>query len=149
MPLSLKKILLVALPLAVLPIGWSANTQISSEKPVINFRLPMFTEDGHRAWLARGSEARFVKRDQVDITELTLTIFSKEVEGKVNTMILSPIATILPQENVATGPKTIRVIDDEFEATGEDWRYSHKEQNIKIKKNVRVKFNAELKNLLQ
>ena len=64
-------------------------------------------------------------------------------------MILSPTAEVLPNESVVTGPGTIRVINDDFEATGTGWRYLHKEKRVLINRDVHVTFNAELKNFLK
>ena len=146
---SRQRLFLTLLPLAAAAAAWAANTQVSVEKPIINFRLPAFTADGHRAWLVRGSEASVVSKSLINIRELTLSVFSVKDEAKVETMILSPAAQFLPDEAVATGESTIRVINDEFEATGSNWRYAHKEKTVSIAKNVRVVFNAELKDILK
>ncbi len=138
-------ILLLLLPVA----ARAATTQVSPDKPVINFRLPMFTPDGFRAWLVRGSEARFTARNQIDITELTLTIFTGRADDKIETMILSPAARVQPDEQIVTGDGTIRVINDQFEAAGTGWRFAHKEKKVSINKNVRVTFRAEFKDLLK
>jgi lipopolysaccharide export system protein LptC len=121
----------------------------SSPSPIINFRLPTFTNAGYREWLVRGSEALPGSHNDLQVKELTLTIFSGDEADRIDTMILSPAAHIFATDQVATGDSTIRVINDQFEASGSQWRYSHKEKMISIKKNVRVSFKAELKNLLQ
>ena len=145
-----KRSLLLLLPLAAGIAAFAANTQISSEKPVINFRLPNFTPEGNRSWLVRGSEASFAAKDnQIDVKELTLSIFSGKSDGKLITMVLSPSAKVLPNESIVTGESTIRVINDDYEATGIGWRYSHKDKKISIQKKVRVTFRAELKDILQ
>ena len=143
--LSPKQFSLLLLPL----VSLAATTQISSDKPIINFRLPTFTPEGHRSWLVRGSEASFASQDQINVKELTLSIFSGKADDKVETMILSPTATVLPADAVITGEGTIRVINDEFEATGSGWRYAHKEKRVSITRNVRVLFNTELKDFLK
>lgn len=125
------------------------STRISSDAPIVNFRLPTFTADGFREWLVRGSEARMHSMKDIDVRELTLTIFTGDASEKIQTMILSPVAKVLPDEQTVTGPETIRVINDEFEATGTDWRYDHREKRISINQNVRVAFRAQLKNVLQ
>ena len=137
------------LPAVTAVAALAATTQISADKPIINFRLPTFTPDGHRSWLVRGSEASFASQNQIHIKELTLSIFSGKADGKIETMILSPVARVLPAEAVVTGESTIRVINDEFEATGTDWRYAHKEKKVSIAKNVRVTFRAEFKDFLK
>ena len=140
-----KKLLLLLLPV----LACAATTQVSADKPIINFRLPTFTPDGYRSWLVRGSEARFTARNQIDITELTLTIFSGTADDRIETMILSPVARVLPDEALVTGSGTIRVINDEFEASGTDWRYVHKEKRVSINQNVHVTFRAELTDILK
>jgi len=137
------------LSLATAVAALAASTQIAPDKPVINFRLPTFTPEGNRSWLVRGSEAVFVSQEQIDIKELTLSLFTGKADGKVETMILSPTARVLPAQSVVTGESTIRVINDEYEATGSGWRYAHKEQRVNIAHDVRVAFNIELKEFLK
>jgi hypothetical protein len=134
------------LPAAVLAQG----TSISTEKPIVNFRLPAFTPEGNRAWLVRGSEARYAGPNEIGIKELTLSIFAaKTAEEKVDTLILSPLAVVHPADAVITGSEGIRVLSDQFEASGSGWRYAHKDKKVSIAKNVRVAFRAEFKDFLK
>lgn len=142
---SPKRFLLLFLPVLAL----AATTQVTTDKPIINFRLPVFTPEGHRSWLVRGSEARFEAKNQIEIRELTLTIYSGKADEKIETMILSPSARVLPDEAVVTGPGTIRVLNDDFEVSGADWRYSQQEKRVSINQHVHVTFHAGLKNFLQ
>ena len=141
-----RKLLLGLVPAAA---ALAANTQISTEKPIINFRLPAFTAEGYRAWLVRGSEARYANENQIDIKELTLSVFTGRNDEKVETLILSPVAVVHPTDAVVTGPTRIRVINDQFEASGTDWRYDRKEKKVSIAKNVRVTVRAEFKDFLK
>lgn len=125
------------------------TTRIASDAPIVNFRLPTFTADGHREWLVRGSEARMPSLQEVDVRELTLTIFTGDASERIDTMILSPVAKVLPEQQLVAGAEAIRVLNDEFEASGADWSYDHRAKRISIRKDVRVAFRAELKNLLQ
>lgn len=127
----------------------AATTQIAPDKPIVNFRLPDFTPEGHRAWLVRGSEARYQKEGRVDITGLNLSIFTGLADGKVETLILSPSAQVLPSEQLIRGDDSIRVINDRFEATGSDWTYAHRDKKVSIGKNVRVVLHTQLKDILQ
>jgi len=140
--------LLAALFLAA-PLRAQVATEISPDAPIVNFRLPTFTPEGYRAWLVRGSEARMLSKAEIEVRELTMTVFSGNEADRIQTMLLSPQARVFPQPQVVTGDRSIRVIDDQFEATGESWRYEHREKRVSIAKNVRVTFRAELKNLLQ
>ncbi len=138
----------VLLLLAAAPAA-RAQTHFSTNAPIVNFRLPTFTPDGHREWLVRGSEARFANQDQVDINELTLSIFRGDDSDKVETMILAPNARVMPSESVVTGENTIRVINDEFEVTGVNWSYEHKQKRVTVAQKVHVTFRAELKDYLK
>ena len=131
-------------------MAFAATTQISSDKPVINFRLPNFTPEGYRSWLVRGSEARYLPEgNEIDVKDLTLSVFSGKSDDKLTTMILSPSAKVLPSESLVTSESTIRVINDDFEATGTGWRYDHKERRTIIQKKVRVTLHGEIKNFLK
>lgn len=146
MTYSARHLLLILLPVVA---AMGASTQISSAKPIVNFSLPNFTAEGFRSWLIRGSEAHYISQSQIDVNELTLSIFSGKADGKLDTMILSPTASVLPTDAVVTGKDTIRVINDQFEATGSDWRYAHRDKKVTIDKNVRISFRAEFKDILK
>ncbi|MBX3736012.1 MAG: LPS export ABC transporter periplasmic protein LptC [Candidatus Didemnitutus sp.] len=125
------------------------TTRIANDAPIVNFRLPTFTPDGFRQWLVRGTEARLVSSQEIDIRELTLTVFTADAQDRIDTMLLSPTAVVRTDTQIATGQSTIRVLTDTLEATGEQWTYDHREKRVSMRKNVRVTFRAELKNLLQ
>ncbi|HEX2861280.1 MAG TPA: LPS export ABC transporter periplasmic protein LptC [Lacunisphaera sp.] len=129
--------------------GWAAGTQLTPDKPIVNFRLPEFTAEGHRSWLVRGSEARYQPEGFVDISGLNLSIFTGDADGKVETLILSPTAQVVPSDQIARGDDSIRVVNDGFEATGFQWTYSHKDKKISIGKNVRVVLRTQLKDILK
>jgi hypothetical protein len=145
---AIKKLLLCLLPAAA---AFGAS-QFTTDKPVVNFSLPWFTPEGYRAWMVRGSEARYANEDRIGIRNLTLTIFSGQADEKVDTLILSPNAVvqmISAEDAVVTGTTNIRVISDQFEASGLNWRYARKDKKVSIGKNVRVTFQAEFKDFLK
>lgn len=149
-PRKLLVSVLTALLLASASTGSAqVATRVASDAPIVNFRLPTFTADGHREWLVRGSEARTTDGRAVDVRELSLTIFRGDASERIDTMILSPLARVLPDEQTVAGPGAIRVIDEEYEAGGADWSYDHRAKRISIRKDVRVAFRSELRNLLQ
>lgn len=141
-----KKLLVCLVPASV---ALAANTQFSTDKPIVNFRLPVFNAESYRAWMVRGSEGRYLAGNQIGITELTLSIFSGKADEKVDTLILSPNAVVRLDDSIVTGPSALRVISDQFEASGEDWAYSHKDKKILIKKKVRIVLNTEIKDILK
>lgn len=117
--------------------------------PILNFSLPHFSPEGNRAWLIRGAEARAADREEIHVTGLNMTVFRGDAKGTIDTIILSADATVRPEEEIVTGAGALRVINDEFEASGTGWSYHHREKKVSIDRNVRVTFRAELSNLLQ
>ena len=137
---------------AVLPALAENSTRVSSKAPIINFSLPTYTNpEGYRNWLIRGSEARLTEPNVIDVKELSLTVFSGDASNRIDTMMLSPAARVLTEEQVITGESSLRVINlnDGFEATGEGWKYTHKNKTVVLTKKVRVVLRAEFKNLLK
>ena len=125
------------------PTGFTTNA------PVINFRVPTFTKDGFRSWLLCGSQGRYADQNQLIITNLNLTVFTGDASNQVESILLSPTATAYLDEGQVHGPESLRVIGDNYEATGEDWLYDHRQKKVSIRKNVRVVFRAQLKDLLR
>jgi hypothetical protein len=117
--------------------------------PAMNWVLPLWTKEGYRTMTARGSEARFINSNHVEVVDLNLTLFSGDAATRVETILLSPAATFLPQDKIARGEKSVRYIGDDIEASGVRWTYLHVQKKISLEGNVRVTFRAELKNLLQ
>lgn len=126
-----------------------STTRIATDKPIVNFRLPDFTPEGYRSWLVRGSEARYANDGLVDIKELNLTIFTGLADDKVETLILSPAAQVRIADRQVSGPDTIRIINDRFEASGSEWSYDHGEKKVSIARNVRVILHTQLNDILK
>ncbi|MEO7597481.1 MAG: hypothetical protein ABIV50_01015 [Opitutus sp.] len=137
----------VTIVLTVSPATAASNDQISA--PAKNWVLPMFSKEGYRSMTARGTEARLVDSKRFDIVDLNLTVFSGDAATRVETILLSPAATFLPEAKVARGDKSVRFIGDEIEASGMKWVYRHADKKISLDGSVHVSFSAELKNLLQ
>lgn len=146
MPTPSRKLLLFLLTAGV---ALASTTRVATDKPIINFRLPDFTPEGHRSWLVRGTEARYATGGLVDIRELNLTIFTGDADGRVETLILSPSAQIRLTDRQVSGKESIRIINDRFEATGHDWSYDHDAKKVSITRNVRVVLHTRLKDILQ
>lgn len=137
---------------AALPALAADSTRVSGKAPIINFSLPTFTNpDGYRSWLIRGSEAWLTEQTVIDVKELSLTVFSGDSANRIDTLLLSPSARVLTDQQIISGPSSLRVINlrDGFEASGEDWRYTHKNKTVTLAKKARVVLQAEFKNFLQ
>jgi len=135
--------------LALAGAATAANPRVAADQPIVNFRVPDFTPEGNRSWLVRGTEARYIGDNQVDVKELNLTVFTGQADGKVETLFLSPSAEIHLEDLVARGHDTLRIINDKFEVTGADWTYSHKEKKVSIGRNVHVVLHTQVKDILK
>jgi LPS export ABC transporter protein LptC len=147
--MSLPFRLSVLFALAVLSAPAQNSTHVSTGAPIVNFRLPSFTPDGHRAWLVRGSEAQITDKNEIAVKQLTMSVFANDGSDRIQTVMLSPQALVIPNEQVAGGTEAIRVISDNFEATGIGWHYDHKTKIVSIYRHVRVTLQTELKDILK
>jgi hypothetical protein len=117
--------------------------------PAKNWTLSFWTNEGFRQMTARGTEATFITSNEIQVIDLNLTIFSGDAATHVDTILLSPSATFLPDAKTARGEKSVRYIGENIEASGTRWVYRHDAKKISLDGDVRVTFSAELKNLLQ
>ena len=124
-------------------------TALTTRAPIIQFSVPTFTKEGYRAWLLRGSEGRFVGQDQIAVTDLNLTVFMGDAADHVDAVFLSPAATAFLHDSRVSGSSRLRLINDELEATGEDWSYDHRQKKVSIGKNVHVVFHTAMKDVLR
>ncbi len=141
------KWLQLILPLLSFASGLRA---VERSSPATNWVLPIFTDkEGHRSLTARGSEVRPLDKNSIAVTDLSITIFSGDAASRVETIFLSPLATFLPKENRALGDKSVRIVRNDLEATGTRWVYDHAQKHVTLDGNVRIVFNAEIKDLLK
>lgn len=124
-------------------------TSFTVNAPVVNFTVPTFTREGFRLWLLRGAEGVYANDERLNVTDLNLTVFSGDAAGKVEKVFLSPSAVALINEGRVYGPGALRLITDDFEATGDDWIYDHRQNKVSIHRNVRVVFHAQLNDILR
>lgn len=151
---TLVRTALTACTLALLPGATFAAELLA---PARDWSLPVFTNEGFRSMIARGSEARMVSQHQFDVVDLNLTIFTGDAANHIETIILSPAATFVSNSRMAQGEKYVRFIRfspdnpdvPEVEATGIRWIYRHADKKISLDGNVRVTFRAELTDLLR
>ncbi len=146
---SARRLLFCALLFAPVLLTAPAATRVSTEQPVLNFRLPFFTPEGNRAWIVRGREGRLLPSGQVEVRDLDLTIFKGNAEATIETVLVSPLALVTPESQTVSGTDSLRVIGDDYEASGSDWHYENHTRHITLRRDVRVVFRAQLEHLLQ
>lgn len=150
---------LAALALAALPLSPAALHSAAPPAPAPsgavsvpakNWVLPLFTaKDGFHNLTLRGSEVRPFGTARIDVSDLSITVFSGDAAALVETMLLSPAASFFPKEKRATGEKSVRLIRDDIEVTGEGWSYDHDGKKVSLARNVRVVFRAQLNDILK
>jgi len=121
---------------------------LSTRAPLNQFRLPTFNNEGHRSMLIESSEA-IVGPSQIELTNLNLTLFDGTARNTVETILLSPQATALTNEETISGEGPVRIIRDDVEITGIGWRYEHAQRKVSIAKNTRIRFQSSLPDLLR
>jgi len=127
-----------------------ARSEPAAGPPAKNWVLPLFTDkEGFHSMTLRGSEVRAIGSDRLDVADLNITVFSGDETAHVDTMLLSPQASFFQNDKRASGEKTVRVIRDDLEASGQRWTYDYAQKKVSLDGRVRIVFHAELKDLLQ
>lgn len=112
--------------------------------------MHVFTDaEGYRKMSVRGSEVHPDGPDTLAVTDLSITTYTGDAAAHVDNIMLSPAAKFFSKENRASGDKTVRVIRDDFEATGQQWTYDHAQKRVSLHQNVRVVFHASLPAILK
>lgn len=125
-----------------------ANTKsFIPDAPIINFRLPMFNNEGFQAWHVHGEQGIYLSDEQVDIVGMTLTIFSGDEKNLCEATIKSPIASVFLYDNKAQSSDNIEICGDGYTLFGKNWFWDGKSKKIIINQNVKVIFNQSLFNL--
>jgi hypothetical protein len=139
-------ILLGLLPLAF-NLGHAAENVLS--EPAKNFTTSTYTPEGYRSMLMQGTKVRMLTPRLFEFTDTNLTVFSGDASNRVDSVLLSPLARVALDNDIASGPGAIRLIRDDLDLTGEQWTYDHAKKSISIANNVRVVFHSELSDLLK
>jgi hypothetical protein len=141
--------LLLAL-LTLTPVG-AANSDPVFNAPATNWVLPVFSPLGYRSFTLRGDEARLAKKDEIDVTNINITVFTGDAAAQVTSIVLSPQATYFPSRMQASGPSSVRIIRtaDGTDAYGENWTYDFKTEKVSLRRNVRIVFKQQLNDFLK
>ena len=124
------------------------HAQMVPDAPIENFRLPMFGDDGYRAWDLRGDQALYISANQVDVLGMLLHVYAGGAEERVRIRIESAEAHVHIDRNEAHGDKRITVSGDNYTAKGEEWSWLPDDDRILIRRNVQVTFREELEGFL-
>jgi len=142
------------LPLIVAGLA-AAVSQAQSPGPTAaptakNWVLPIFSDkEGFRSMTLRGSAVQPVGADRIDVTDLNITLFTGDAAARVDSVLLSQAASFFPKTKLASGEKSVRLIRDDLEVTGDGWTYDHAAKKITIQHHTRIVFRAQLNDILK
>lgn len=119
--------------------------------PVENFRLPVFGEDGNRAWDLRGEQAVYRDDGAIDVTRMLLRTFPPGRPLEPDLAIESPDARLFPQENRASGEGYlfIEATDGSYAIVGRCWEWHGDRRAVHIAEEARVNFKQALGGILE
>jgi hypothetical protein len=130
-------------------VGASAAAQFFSTEPIVDFRLPMFNDEGWRTWEVRGSEGRYIDENRIEITSLDLRLLSGDASATVETAITSPLAVVHPKDRTVTGPGALRATGQGFRLYGEDWLYEHDTKTVTVRHAVVLTLDGTVGDILK
>jgi len=149
MPTCLHRRTFPALAAFLLAASGLGAAPIEAGAPIRFFTLPVFTTEGYRSMFLKGNEAVLSGTQRIDVTEMTLTVFTGKADNRVDTVMSSTLASFFPQEKRAEGDRGVRIIRDDVDMTGTRWKYDHTGKKVVIDGNVRVIFPFQLVDILK
>lgn len=110
-------------------------------EPITNFKLPLFNDEGYRTGYLRGEQAVLLNDTEIRIDGMELNQYSGDERDAVTGIMESPEALFRRGKNrnsTASGPGFIKLENDTFLLTGEDWIWQEKGNRLVINKNVKI-----------
>lgn len=145
-------LLFVLSPLAC----WAQKSGVTTNAPIINFKLPGYNDDGVRTSLLRGDEAHRISDTQIDLIAMQYTIFKEDGSNQAETTLLSPSASVFLNNNKrykVQGSEGVRIVRDDLDLGGKNWTFEadeKKNRHVLLEANVRVVFrNFNMGNILK
>lgn len=116
---------------------------------VRNWSDALFSPEGFHTLTLSGSQMKPVSKDQVDVIDLNIIVWSRDGLAKVDTTIVSPEATFLLPKKFAYGKKAVRLVREDVDVTGEDWTYDYAQNKVSIARHTHVVFKAAMPDFLK
>lgn len=126
--------------LGLLLLGALALAQ-TPNAPITNFKLPLFNDEGYRTGYLRGEQGIYVSESEIRIIGMELNQYSGDERDAVIGTMESPEALFRLDQNKrrsAAGPGSIKLENDSFVLTGEDWIWQENGNRLVINKNVKI-----------
>ena len=112
--------------------------QMRPDAPIMNFRFPVFGENGYKIWELRGVEGRYLSDEDGLVLGLDLKSYSGDEAMTLINRIRSPEAFIHFPSAVAQGDSTIFATGELYQIEGSDWRWDGKKRHLTVSGGARV-----------
>lgn len=112
--------------------------QMRPDAPILNFRFPVFGDDGFKIWELRGAEGRYLSEEDGLILGLDLKTYAGGEALRLENRIRSPQAFIHFPTATAEGNSTIFATGEQYQIEGADWRWDGKKRHLKVSGGARV-----------
>ncbi|EIP96441.1 Protein of unknown function (DUF1239) [Opitutaceae bacterium TAV1] len=136
-------------PAAATTAAATTAQDIRASAPIRDFKLPLFTDAGLRQSLMIAREGRVLSPDHIIVFDMQLTLFTEDAANKPETTITSSLAEAFVKDQTVQGERGVNIVRTDFQASGSDWSYNHKEQHIFINRDAHLVFQAEITNILK
>lgn len=124
------------------------QSQIVPSDPVLDFRLPRFSNNGYPQWILRGGKGIYDNAEQIRIEEMSLRVYSGDQRKFLEMTIDSPKATFLIEENSSVSESPIEIVGTNFKVSGVGWKWDGSNKEIHVNSDVVVEFSQEVTGML-
>ena len=143
---TLSQHLFILLLFAFCKLG--SQETIRSDEPIILFKLPHFGENGLIDWDIQGDQGKYSPK-RIEISKLVFRLFDNQQPPQPKTIINSPHALILPNEQIAKSEDSIEINNAQFQLTGQKWEWDGHANKITIHRKVEIFFPKGMINILK
>lgn len=123
--------------------------QLSPDAAVIDFRLPVFADNGYRVWDLRGERGLLLDEDTIAVEGAELRVFEPVEEQPLQAVFTSPRALFRPDQQIAEGDGAILIESGTHRIEGKDWTWRGESSELEIREAVEVIYAGSLGNVLQ
>ncbi len=137
---------------ALLLFGAWALGQSPISEPITNFKLPLFNDQGYRTGYLRGEQGIYVNASEIRIVGMELNQYTGDERDAVIGTMESPEALFRfdkSRKSTASGPGAIKLQNDSFVLTGEDWIWQERINQIVINRNVKIVIKDSIGNVIK
>lgn len=134
--------LVFALFLYTLPL--SAQTHFSSA-PILEFKLPMFSEKGYKIWDLYGSEGHYLSENELEVFDIRLKTFSNNSNNTLEATFESHKAILALKMNQVSSNEKITIKNPKYTITGIGWFWEGTSKKLTINTQVKATFQSSLK----